>query len=282
MRIPFGRRRRRGPDPSPAAIDEFIVFGHMRCGSTTLARALERHPDVRILNEPFNSNFTTYRPGSRDYLALVTDDRSMDEQLAHMFEEHDGVKTLGYQIPWELSAHMLRNAERRVIFLKRLNVLQTVVSGLISQQTGIWHSWDVDDTTDMEGPLEPLSIDFVRGGVADVAEEIAYFDEVVASRTGPTLVLTFDELYGGTREDRRHNLARTFDFIGAEAPPPDETDGLLDPAQTKLNSAETYLRLPNAREIDAALGNDETGWLFRDSGRLSSGPSIDGSSSKVQ
>jgi hypothetical protein len=56
MRIPFGRRRRRGPDPSPAAIDEFIVFGHMRCGSTTLARALERHPDVRILNEPFNSN----------------------------------------------------------------------------------------------------------------------------------------------------------------------------------------------------------------------------------
>ena len=236
----------------------------MRCGSTTLVRALERHPDVRILNEPFNSNFTTHRPGSRDYLALAADERSIDEQLDHMFAEHDGVKTLGYQIPWELSAHMLRNAERRVIFVKRLNVLQTVVSGLISQQTGIWHSWDLPNGVLDPSPLEPLSIDFVRGGVADVAEEIAYFDDVITSRTAPTLVLTYDELYSGTRDDRRRTLERTFDFIGVEPPPPNETDELLDPAQTRLNSSATYLRVPNARELDEELGNDETGWLFEE------------------
>ena len=234
----------------------------MRCGSTTLVRALEKHPDVRILNEPFNTNFTTHRPGSRDYLALATDERSIDEQLDHMFADHNGVKTLGYQIPWKLSAHLLRNPRRRVIFVKRPNVLQTVVSGLISQQTGIWHSWDVDGAATRTTPLQPLDIDFVRGGVADVAEEIEYFDAVVSSRTAPTLVLTYDELYGGSADDRRRTLARAFAFIGVEAPPPDETDVLLDPSRTRLNSEETYLRLPNARELDAVLGNDITGRLF--------------------
>ena len=275
-------RRRRERAVERSGTGEFIVFGHMRCGSTTLVRALERHPDIRILNEPFNSNFAVHNPGSRDYLALASDERSIDEQLDHMYREHNGVKTLGYQIPWELSAHILRNPSRRVIFMKRLNVLQTVVSGLISQQTGIWHSWDVrpDARRRLDGdapdatPLEPLSIDFLRGGVADVAEEIEYFEEVVRARTGPTHVLTYEELYLGARDERQVALAQAFRFLGVDPPPPDDTDELLDPARTKLNSSDTYLRLPNAREIDEALGNPETGRLFD--------PTIDGSSGKVQ
>ncbi len=234
----------------------------MRCGSTTLVRALERHPDVRILNEPFNSNFTTHRPGSRDYLSLATDERSIDEQLEHMYVDHNGVKTLGYQIPWELSAHILRNRRRRVIFVKRSNVLQTVVSGLISQQTGIWHSWDLDGSARTSTSLQPLDVDFVRGGVADVAEEIAYFDAVVSSRRAPTLVLTYDELYAGSAEDRQRTLVRTFGFIGVDPLPAHQTEALMDPARTRLNSPETYVRLPNARAVDEALGSDETGWLF--------------------
>jgi hypothetical protein len=191
-----------------------------------------------------------------------------------MYGEFNGVKTLGYQIPWELSAYILRNPSRRVIFMKRLNILQTVVSGLISQQTGIWHSWDVGGEVLDATPLRPLSIDFLRSGVADVAEEVAYFEDVIRSRTGPTHVLTYEELYLGAREDRRRVLGEAFRFLGVSSPPTDEIDELLDPARTKLNSSQTYMRLPNAREIDEALGNPETGSLF--------GPTIDGSSSKVQ
>jgi hypothetical protein len=41
-----------------------------------------------------------------------------------------------------------------------------------------------------------------------------------------------------------------------------ELDRLLDPAITKLNSAETCGLVPNAREIDEKLGSEETGWLL--------------------
>ena len=37
---------------------------------------------------------------------------------------------------------------------------------------------------------------------------------------------------------------------------------MLDPTVTKLNSSEIYRLIPNVDEIEAELGNDETGWLF--------------------
>ena len=44
------------------------------------------------------------------------------------------------------------------------------------------------------------------------------------------------------------------------APTP-RIDFYLDPANVQMASARTYGLLPNVREIDAALGNDETGRL---------------------
>lgn len=41
-----------------------------------------------------------------------------------------------------------------------------------------------------------------------------------------------------------------------------EADCYLDPRTAKLGGRQTYGRLPNAAEIDAALSADETGWLF--------------------
>ena len=249
-----------GGDPS---VPRFLVFAHMRSGSSTFVRALECHPAIRILSEPFNSTFTTWRPGDRNYLELTKDPRTLDEQLEHMYRSYNGIKSLGYQLPWELNAHMLRDRRRHVIFLKRTNVLQTVVSGLIAQQTGVWHRWDLEGPLeDRYACLEPLSIDFVRGGVDDVKEEIEYYDRIVSSRTGPTLVLTHDELYLRGAQQRRERVVRAFTFLGLQAPPLHETELVMDPARTKLNSAQTYEMLPNAREIDEVLGSDETGWLF--------------------
>jgi hypothetical protein len=41
-----------------------------------------------------------------------------------------------------------------------------------------------------------------------------------------------------------------------------EVDYYLDPAAAKLGTTETNGRLPNAAQIDAALGAGDTGWLF--------------------
>jgi hypothetical protein len=284
MKLPLLRRR-------PGRIQPFVLFAHWRSGSTTLVRALERHPKLRVLNEPLSETFTTWRPGDREYRELITDEASLDAELEHMFSEHNGIKVLGYQMPWDLNVHLLRNKNLRVVFLKRLNLMRTVVSGLMAQQTDLWHAWDVeDDREERYRSLQPIPIEEVRKGIADIGEDVGYHEGILRRRRGGWLVITYEELYDGDASERLAALERVYAFLGVDPADARETDHLLDPAQTRLNSEESYAYLPNAREIDEALGSDQTGWLFsradhaaaKRRGEKSSGPSIDGSGSKVQ
>ena len=36
---------------------KFIIFAHMRCGSTALAQALEEHPYLKVAMEPFHKKY---------------------------------------------------------------------------------------------------------------------------------------------------------------------------------------------------------------------------------
>ena len=263
----------------PRGVGRFVLFAHWRSGSTTLVRALERHPELRILNEPLSETFTKWRPGDRDYHRLIKDKRSLDAELEHMFAEHNGIKILGYQMPWDLNVHLLRNTGVRVVLLKRLNLMQTVVSGLIAQQTDVWHAWDVEDDLDRRyAALQPIPVEEVRKGIADIGEDVAYHEGILRRRRDGWMVITYEELYHADPEQRRAALDSVYTFLGVDPADARETAHLLDPARTKLNSERTLAYLPNARELDAALGNEVTGRLFEDR----SEPSIDGSGGKVQ
>ncbi|MEX0875353.1 MAG: hypothetical protein WD646_02400 [Actinomycetota bacterium] len=243
---------------------EFIVFAHARSGSTTLCNALQLNPQLRILIEPFNETFTQWRPGAKNYRELVKDTESLDLYLDEMFVDHNGVKALDYQMPRSIYAHMVSNPDRRVVFLKRANILQSVVSVLISEQTGVWHSWDLKDPVEERyRDLEPLSIADIRKRIGDLKREMGFYDGVISARPPEaTLELTYEDLYLHGVEQRQQLLEETFAFLGVAPPPREETEKLMDPGRTKLNSDSTYLRLPNASEIQQAVGNDETGWLL--------------------
>jgi hypothetical protein len=257
-------------------VQSFVLFAHWRSGSTTLVRALERHPKLRILNEPLSETFTTHRPGDREYRKLITDEASLDAELKHMFSEHNGIKVLGYQMPWDLNVHLLRNKHVKVVFLKRLNLMQTVVSGLMAQQTDLWHAWDVEDDREQRyRSLQPIPIEEVRKGIADIGEDVGYHEQILRRRRGGWLVITYEELYDGDAAERRAALDSVYTFLGVDPADARETDFLLDPSKTRLNSEASYAYLPNAREIDEALGSDETGWLFSRAERTSEFRPID-------
>lgn len=253
-----------GDFQEPLGEQRFVVFAHARSGSTSFVRALERHPRIRILNEPFSETFTTWNPGEREYHELVTDERSLNEQLEFMYGDVNGIKVLSYQLPRHLYVHMLRNPERKVIVVRRANLLQSVVSMMISEQTDVWHSWDVKGPIDdVYATLQPLRVDDVRDRIAVLADEIRFYDEVLAERDpSEVMKVTYEELYFGAPAGRRQCLDDATRLVGLEPVADEEADALLDPGRTKLNSDATYARVPNAREIDAELGNDETGRLF--------------------
>ena len=240
----------------------FVIFAHARSGSTSFVKALERHPRIRILNEPFSETFRDWHPHHPAYGELVTDPASLDRYVPDMYAECNGVKVLSYQRPRELYEHLLRSPDRRVILMRRANLLQSVVSMMVSEQTDVWHAWDMQrPIEELYAELRPLDADDVRARMDVLADEIAFYDRVLDERdASDVLRLTYEDVYTGGRG--REFLDEATRFVGLDPVADDEADALLDPARTKLNSRESYGLVPNAQQLDSALGSDETGWLF--------------------
>jgi len=70
--------------------ERVLLFAHPRSGSSNIYQILQLHPALEILEEPFNEGFLSWQPESKDYLSLVHDIPSLDEQLADMFTRYMG------------------------------------------------------------------------------------------------------------------------------------------------------------------------------------------------
>jgi hypothetical protein len=76
----------------------------------------------------------------------------------------------------------------------------------------------------------------------------------------------YEDLYAPDIAQNRRQFELIARFLGVTLPVDADLDEWLNPEHAKLNSAASYSCIPNAREIDAALGSDETGRLFESAG----------------
>lgn len=245
---------------------QFVIFAHARSGSSSLYETLQLHPALNIIEEPFSEDYTKWYPGADDYRSRVTDEGSLDAVLADVFARYNGLKTLHHQLPAALNDHLLLAPGRKVVFLRRKNLLRAVVSGLIGEQTGLWKTWDASRPLhDYYSDLAPISVDQVRHGVAELRESMSRYDRLVSRLPERSLLkLTYEEIYTTGRAEAEACLARLFRFLGVEPLVSDQTRPFLDPAQAQLNSPTTYEYVPNLKQIERECGNDETGWLLRE------------------
>jgi len=102
--------------------DHVILFAHPRSGSSSLYQILQLHPELNILEEPFNERFMEWNPNNKNYLSLISDIPSLNAQLLEIFSAYNGVKVLDYQLPDELAAHLLQRLDCKIIFLRRRNL----------------------------------------------------------------------------------------------------------------------------------------------------------------
>ncbi len=243
---------------------QVIFFAHPRSGSSSLYEILQSHPELDILEEPFNENFARWDAANKNYRELVTDIPSLEAQVAEIFTAQNGIKLLDYQLPTGLAVHLLRRPDCKIIFLRRRNLLQAVVSVLIAEQTQVWKKWEM--TRPLEEyyrDLRPLDIQDVQLRVADLKQRLDFFESVVDERAGNKAIkLTYEELYFSDMSHQKQQIAAIWDLL--EIPPLEleHHQHYLQPAAAKINSAATYALLPNAREIENACGNDVTGRLY--------------------
>jgi hypothetical protein len=240
-----------------------VVVAHPRSGSNSLVKILGCHPELTLLNEPFNQHFSSWLPANPDYRARVTDVTSLDRVVDGILGDYSGFKVHTYQLEKELLAHLLCRRDLYVVFLRRRNLLEAVVSGLIAEQTGLWAAWDRDRALkDYYVDLAPIQVEDVREKLRQIRENLDEVAAILRTRgDGRVLELCYEDLFLGDRGTRWRLAGSLWIHLGL---PPCENPRfgrILKDASFRMGKPATYGRLPNLAEIDATFGNDETGHI---------------------
>jgi hypothetical protein len=244
--------------------DRVILFAHPRSGSSSLYQILQLHPELNILEEPFNEHFTEWNPNNKNYLSLISDIPSLNAQLLEIFNAYNGVKVLDYQLPDELAAHLLQRLDCKIIFLRRRNLLQSVVSVLIAEQTHLWKKWEMSKPLeDYYRNLQPLDIAEIQGRIRYLKDHLDFFESVIDNRSAREAIkLTYEELYFASSAQQDQLMNDVWNLLAITPLLPSSYQNYAQPETAKINSAATYSFIPNAEEIQDRCGNDKTGWLY--------------------
>lgn len=243
---------------------KFILFAHARSGSTSLARALNAHPGIKLAEEPFSQKYSQWNPGEKNYIDFIDDATSLEQTLIELFSSFDGIKILDYQLPEELYTHMLLLPQYKVILLRRRNLLQAIVSGLIAEQTDIWHIADLSNESEKRyETLTPLSTVEIEKKLNYQSELQEYYRDTCLRRSdGAVLMVDYEELYTSDLPQNRAVLKTILQFLEVSDSDITKFDFFIDPGRSKINDVSRYRLLPNGREINEMFGSDVTGWLF--------------------
>jgi len=252
----------------------FVIVSLSRCGSTTLHRALNLHPDINCIYEP------DLGPPDQPLSQLKARLRRLRSQFSGMKHVWDpsGFPFVPEHISrlpdleqskalWlKLNKAVLSQPEVRVIFLRRRDVFRRTLSDLIGQQTQVWGpSADAPPTNDSAGeyrsqldaaPLAQIDEDIFAWYLREEPAMTEALRADVEAAGTPCFDLTYEELFSDHIDpaERIECIHRLVDFLGYPPMSPTlrpQLEALLSPRTGKLNSAETYERVPNMAALEA-------------------------------
>lgn len=243
--------------------EKIILFAHPRSGSTSLIKILNTHPSLNIAHEPFHENYNLWNPNERKYIDLVKNISTLEIAFAELFRKYNGIKLLHYQLPRILNNYLLSLEEYKIIFLRRENLLQSVISNLIAEQTTAWHKEDLNiKTKKLYNNLNPIPISTIQERLKFDKEWMSYYEKRVKNRRINTLSVTYEELYASDMKQRTEEQNKIFNFLELEMPNEDKIAPYLTPGQAKMNSTKEYKLIPNIDEIISIFQNEANGHLI--------------------
>lgn len=250
----------------------FVIDGMTRTGSTTLARLLDGHDDIKCLMEPFHplryhGQFYQMAVNSGSVATALTLIWHRWSGIKHVWEADTGWPFVGRT---ELNDTVVLGGWP-VIFIRRRNLLRRHVSAAISRKLAFWVGTREEFLARLEGTVLPeLVPEAVRTALELDIEANERRIHLLAGNGIRWKSIFYEDLYGAstTLEQRRLVLNSIFQFLGysqiEEEVFMERCVPLLTPDTYQWASAETYLRVPGIMDVECKVGSDRTGWLFRE------------------
>lgn len=234
---------------------------------------LNTFSEVKCLREPFNPENS---PSS--FHASIVDFSSLDKCLDQLWKIGNGIKHVWHPSGWpfqhkSLNVHLLQSDKTHIIFLRRRNILQRIVSSQISLQLNRW-SFDFPQDRDLiqSFPFSPIDGDVVHWHLENELRLTSEVRKAHLVDCGAAFIdLWYEDLFGAAQSlaSRQSKVAEIVDFLEIRTEM-DSGSGngsmvkrFLNPVHNKVNSVETYSRIPGIEEVERRFGCDTTGWLFK-------------------
>mgnify|MGYP001583562973 CR=1 FL=1 len=229
-------------------MNKFIIFATARTGSTSLARVLGESPDVKMAIEPFHDGFSKWNPEEKDYSKFIVDPKTMDEALDDLFSRYNAIKVLDYQLEPDIYYSMFKRKDFKILFLRRKNIAQSVLSNLVAEQTSEWHK---QNNTEIYINLKPIDLDKMAEMIEYITElNSKYAKFLEENKKGDYLQLYYEELYSDSLEQNTSNLKVICDFLDISLPSEDAIKKYMLPSEAKINYLDIYKNVPNYKEIE--------------------------------
>lgn len=248
----------------------FVIDSLPRTGSTTLARLLDCHPDIKCLVEPFHP-----RRYNGQYYQMTMRARSVEPALSLIWHRWKGIKHVwlgptGFPFPQnpELNDGVVLGASH-VIFLERRNLLRRYVSSMISRQLDFWIGTRQEFCARLESiqlrELDPISVrDEIKKDKAAIERRLHFCRE----HNIRLLHLMYEDVFGEdvTAPEQMEIMNQILCFLGfcgvSEDQFSKEWIPLLDKHTYQWASPDVYRMIPRIKDLEREVGSDETGWLF--------------------
>lgn len=236
-------------------MSKFIIFAIARSGSTSLARLLGRSEDVEMAIEPFHESWAEWHPDEPDYRNMVRDKFSLDEVHKDLFSRYTAIKVLNYQLDTDLYKHLLSKRDLKILFLYRKNVIESIISAEIAEQTSVWHRDELNAETKKNfANLKPLDINILKEKYFYITKQYQEFvDFLERKRPNDHLKLYYEDLYSKNMDKNLRTLKEVCEFLNVKLPSREYIDQYMTISKAKINQRDMYKSLPNYDEIEQAF-----------------------------
>ena len=240
-----------------------VVVAHPRSGSNALVEILRCHPDLTLLNEPFNENFSSWLPANPDYRAQSPTSPPSTRWSTASWPITPGSSCTPTNSTWSCWPICCPG--------------RTCTSCSYAGAT-CWRRWcrasspsrpgygaRGDRERDLEAyytDLAPLPVENVRELLRWTLEDLADVAAVLRARgDGRAMELFYEDMFLANRTTRWRLVESLWSHLGLPPCANPRVGGFLDNASFRMGGPATYGRLPNLAGIEAALGNDDTGHI---------------------
>lgn len=257
-----------------------LLLARQRTGTGALNSALEKHPNIKYLNEIFNqdnirADTSFFRFYEKEIRARGK--RTWPDIKARIFERYIKVmhdryqrKTLIADVKYnnlhhldgnwrglvEMPAllHKTMSDDVPIIHLRRRNRLRTFLSGILAELNSVWHTKDKRELRRQSASIDPVALCHY----IDVAEKE---DQLVSGWIGHyhrKLEFDYADLFSGSGEMNPDIVGSILDLLGHPHVPG------LQPTLVKQAPVELTSAIENFEDVQRALIGTRHEWMLTD------------------